>query len=300
MSPAHKRRLAYLLLLITPGLLAVNYVLARMVADTVAPHALAFGRWALAGIVMFALCWREIFDKRAAIAGEWRQFLVFGMLGMWICGAFVYIGALTTQATNIGLLYSISPVLIALVSASYLKERMGVAQAVGVMLALAGVWHVLLKGQWASLAQVRFIVGDLWILAAVLSWTAYALLLKAWPSAFGPAARLALTCAAGALILLPLAIIEAWWFRPLQVSWKAAAYVLTVALLPGVGAYLAHSFMQRELGAGRVGVALYLGPLYTATLAWALLDEPMRGFHWIGVALILPGIFLATRPARNP
>lgn len=298
MTPAHKLRLAYVLLFVTPALWGVNYLVARLAADSIAPHALALGRWVLAGLLLTALSWREIAQHRAAIAREWKQLAVFGLLGMWICGAFVYIGARTTSATNIGLLYAISPVLIALVSTVALKERMAATQAAGVALALAGVLHVVLKGQWAGLARVSWSVGDLWILAAALSWTVYAILLKAWPSAFGPMARLALTCWAGVIILVPFAVVEALWFMPTALTWTSFAYVLAVALFPGFGAYLAYSFMQRELGAARVGVVLYLGPLYAAALAWAVLGEAIRPFHAVGAALILPGIYLATRPAR--
>jgi drug/metabolite transporter (DMT)-like permease len=74
--------------------------------------------------------------------------------------------------------------------------------------------------------------------------------------------------------------------------------MLVVALLPGVAAYLSYAFVQRELGAARAGVVLYLGPLYTALLAWAVLGEAVHAFHFVGAALILPGIFLATRPSH--
>ena len=299
MTPARKLRFAYILLLVTPALWGVNYLVARSAVATVAPHALALGRWTLAAVILTALSWNEISANRAAIRKEGRQLLVFGLLGMWICGAFVYIGARTTSATNIGLLYAISPVLIALVSTFALKERMGLAQASGVALALAGVLHVVLKGQWGALASVEFSVGDLWILTAALSWTIYALLLKAWPTAFGNIARLALTCWAGALILLPFTVIEAMVFMPTVVNLTTFGYMVALALFPGVGAYLSYSFMQRELGAARVGVVLYLGPLYSAGLAWAVLGEAVRPFHFVGAALILPGIFLATRPAAR-
>jgi len=284
------------MILVTPALWGVNYLVARSAVATVAPHALALGRWTLAALILTALARREISAKRAAIRSEGRQLLVFGLLGMWICGAFVYIGARTTSATNIGLLYAISPVLIALVSTFALKERMGWAQISGVALALGGVLHVVLKGQWGALAGLEFTAGDLWILAAALSWTIYALLLKAWPSAFGNTARLALTCWAGVLVLLPFTVVEAL-FMPTAVNLTTLGYMVALAVFPGVGAYLSYSFMQRELGAARVGVVLYLGPLYSAGLAWAVLGEAVRPFHYAGAALILPGIFLATRPA---
>ena len=71
--------------------------------------------------------------------------------------------------------------------------------------------------------------------------------------------------------------------------------MLAAAVIPGAAAYAAYSFMQRTLGAARVGVVLYLGPLYSALVGWAVLGERIEGFHAIGALLILPGIWLSTR-----
>lgn len=297
MTPKHRRQWAYALIFIAPALWSVNYLVARGAAETVAPHALAFGRWLIACMLLAAMSWREIAAHRIAIRREWKQYLVLGALGMWICGAFVYMGARSTVATNIALIYSTSPVMIALLSRFVLKERMGAPQLAGVALAFAGVLHIVLKGRWSAMAQVEFSVGDAWILAATLSWTAYSLLLRAWPSPFGPAARLALIMAGGLVILAPLAAVEALLFMPTRLAWSSFGYMLAVALFPGLGAYLAYSYMQRELGAARVGVVLYLGPIYAATTAWLVLSEPVQTYHWTGAALILPGIYLSTRRA---
>ncbi len=298
MTPEHRKQWAFALLFIAPALWSVNYLVARSAAATVAPHALAFGRWLIAFLLLGAMSWREIAAHPIALRREWKQYLVLGALGMWVCGAFVYIGARTTVATNIALIYSTSPVMIALLSRSMLKERMGALQLSGVALAFAGVLHIVLKGRWGALAGVEFSAGDLWILGATLAWTAYSLLLKAWPSPFGPAARLTLIMGGGLIVLAPPTIVEALYFMPTQISWSSFGYILAVALFPGLGAYLAYSYMQRELGAARVGVVLYLGPIYAAATAWLVLGEPVRAYHWAGAALILPGIYLSTRPAR--
>jgi drug/metabolite transporter (DMT)-like permease len=298
LTPVHRKQWAFALIFIAPAMWSVNYLVARSAATTVAPHALAFGRWLIAFLLLGAMTWREIAAHPIALRREWKQYLVLGTLGMWICGAFVYVGARTTVASNIALIYSTSPVMIALMSRFVLKERMGAPQLTGVALAFAGVLHIVLKGHWSGLAGVEFTVGDAWILLAMLAWTAYSLLLKAWPSPFGPAARLTLIMGGGLVVLVPLTIIEALLFMPTQLSWASFGYVLAVALFPGLGAYLAYSYMQRELGAARVGVVLYLGPIYAAATAWLVLGEPVRNFHWLGAALILPGIYLSTRPAR--
>src|SRR5690606_39635489 len=124
MTPDHRRRLAYLLILATPALWSVNYLVARTAPGVIGPHMLALCRWALAGLLLAALAWPEIRANRAALAREWWQMAILGALGMWICGAFVYIGGKTTSATNISLIYALSPVLIALFSSAVLVERL--------------------------------------------------------------------------------------------------------------------------------------------------------------------------------
>ncbi len=242
----------------------------------------------------------ELRDKRDAIRHEWKQLLVLGALGMWVCGAFVYIGGRTTSAVNIGLLYAASPVLIALASAFWLHERIGLKQMLGVALALAGVLHILLRGDWPALLAFSFNPGDIWVAGAMVCWTVYSLLLRAWPSRFGPLARLTLIAVAGIVVLIPFTVWEAiaWW--PTEWSWRSLALVVAAALLPGAGAYAAYSIMQRELGAARVGVVMYLGPLYSAVLAWAVLGERIEGFHLVGGCLILPGIYPQHAALRPP
>lgn len=288
-------RLAQVLIFVAPALWSVNYLVARWAPGVIAPHALALGRWCLAALILVAFCHREIAEKRGAIAAEWRHLLVLGALGMWICGAFVYIGGRSTTAINIGLIYAATPVLIVFASALFLRERVGLRQGVGVALGLAGVLHVVLRGDWQALAQLRVNTGDAWIAIAVVSWTAYSLLLRAWPSAFSPIARLTLIACGGIIMLVPFTLAEALWWLPSEWSWKSVAIVLAAALLPGAAAYGAYSYMQRALGVARASVVQYLGPLYSAAIAWAVLGEHIEVFHLVGALLILPGIWLSTR-----
>lgn len=288
-------RVAQVLVFVAPALWSVNYLVARWAPGVIAPHALALFRWCVAALLLAAFCHREIAARRSAIVTEWKHLFVLGALGMWVCGAFVYIGGRSTSAINIGLLYAAAPVLIVLASALVLRERVSALQLAGVGLGIAGVLHVLLRGEWSLLLQLHINPGDAWVAVAVLCWAAYSVLLRAWPSAFGPLARLTLIACAGSVVLIPVTIAEALFWLPSEVSWKSLGLVLAAALLPGAGAYAAYSTMQRALGAARVGVVLYLGPLYTAAIAWAVLGERVEVFHGVGALLILPGIWLSTR-----
>jgi drug/metabolite transporter (DMT)-like permease len=296
-TPESRHRLALALLWITPAMWSVNYIVARKAPGVIEPHLLAFARWVLAGALLVALARGELWRERRAVLAAWPQYLVLGALGMLICGAWVYLGARTTTALNIALIYSASPVLIALGAMLWLGEHFSSRQTVGVGVALAGVMHVIVKGQWMALAAVQWTPGDAWIVACMLSWAAYALLLKKWPSSLSSTARLAATCVGGVVALLPFALWELTLPTTPAWSWQATALVVSAALIPGVGAYWAYGFAQKALGASRVASSLYLGPLYAALAAWGVLGEPLGLHHAVGAALILPGIFLVTRKA---
>jgi drug/metabolite transporter (DMT)-like permease len=295
-EPTRRQRLALALLWVVPLVWSSNYLIARAAPGVIAPHSLALARWSLAFVLMLPLAWRGLAKNGAPWwREEWKQLLVLGGLGMWICGAFVYIGGQTTSSANIALVYAATPIAIAGVSALLLHERMRPAQVAGVTLALAGLLFVIARGELRNLLAVRFAVGDLWVLAAGLSWTAYSVLLKAWPSRLGPAERLVAITGGGILVLLPFTALE-WALVPQPpFSAKAAWLVVAAAVLPGIVAYQAYSFMLRELGAGKTALVLYLGPVYAAFTAWALLGEPPQWYHAVGAALILPSIWVATR-----
>ena len=295
MNTAARARFAQVLLWVVPALWSSNYVIARLAHGVITPHLLALGRWTLALAIMLPFVWRGLVRDPDALRQEWRQMGVLGALGMWICGAWVYLGGQGTTATNIALIYAATPVAIAVAGVKLLHERMSLPQRVAVGFALAGVLFVIAKGDLGNLRAVRFSSGDAWIVGAAISWTAYSVLLKRWPSRLDPAARLAAIIAGGIVVLLPFTLLE-WWTVPrLPFGGAALALVVLAAVVPGVFSYTAYSYLQRELGASRTALLLYLAPVYGALNAWLFLGERPGWHHAVGAALILPSIWLATR-----
>jgi drug/metabolite transporter (DMT)-like permease len=292
---ARKLRLASWLIWFVPLLWTVNMVAARIAPGLISPHVLALGRWSLAGLIVGLLSRRELWAQRGYIWQHRGRYIVLGACGMWVCGAWVYLAGQTTLGMNISLIYASSPVLIALGAALWLREPFSKRQALGVAIALTGVVHVVVKGEWSQLSQVQWVAGDLWIVAASMAWAAYALLQKRWATVLSSTAQLAAICLGGVLVLLPFSIWELC--QPETPALGAAAWglIALVALFPGVGAYWIYGWTQRMLGPGRVAMTLYLGPLYSALVAWLLLGESLGWHHVAGGALILSGVAMVAR-----
>lgn len=277
----------------------MNYVVARTAPGIISPHVLALGRWFLAGLILALMAHKELWQARHSTLKAWPQYLVLGSLGMLICGAWVYWAGETTTAINIALIYAASPVIITLGAVIGLKESFSWRQAFGIGLALMGVLHVVVKGQWNALSDVVWVIGDGLVVMAMVAWAAYALLLKKWASPLGSTARLSATCFGGSLVLLPFAVTE--WVATPHAAWSNTASLLVVAaaVFPGVGAYLSYGFCQKTLGASRVAASLYMGPLYGGLVAWLFLNESLGLHHAVGAAMILPGIYLASQRAAT-
>ena len=83
-------QIAYLMLFTAPGMFAVNMLVARWMANEAPPVALAFWRWFGVLLLMLMLRGNQLWQNRHFVLGEWKDLLVLGILGMGICGAFVY------------------------------------------------------------------------------------------------------------------------------------------------------------------------------------------------------------------
>jgi len=294
-----ERQVAYALLLSAPAMFGANMLVARWMADTAPPVALAFWRWFGVLILMLMIRGPKLWQHRHDVLREWKDLVILGALGMGICGAFVYIGAETTTATNIGLLYASAPVMIVVLAWRFYGERLTAIQGLGGLVCLAGVLWIIARGDLNAFRNLKFTVGDLWIMGAVTGWAVYAIMIKYRPSAMGMMTRFTAICMMGTLILAPFYVWETLTIKPMPFTQDGILAIALLVLLPGFGAYQAYAKAQAVLGAASGSLILYLGPVYVAVLAWFFLGETLQSYHLVGAALVMPGIYLANRRPKS-
>lgn len=288
-------RFAEILIWITPAIWSSNYIIARTAVGVVPPNTLAFARWAIALLLMLPLVWRDRQSLVTHAPREWKQLFTFGALGTWICGAFPYIAGHSTSATNIALIYAAAPVGITLAGSYLLKEKLMLRQRLAMVFALSGLLFIISKGDLDVLLNIRFVAGDLWIVVATCAWIGYTILQQWWKTSLTPVQRLFGSTAAGLVILLPFTLIEVVQAAPGWFTGYAFLQMFIAGLVPGLMAYLAYTFMVRQLGATRTALLLYLSPIYAVLAAWLALGEAPHWYHAAGAALVLPSIYLASK-----
>jgi drug/metabolite transporter (DMT)-like permease len=271
---------------------AGNFVLGRAMRGHVPPVGLAFWRWALALAVLLVLYGRRLVAQRDPLLAGWKVVVLLGVLGVGNFNLFVYLGLQHTTATNALLLNAAGPAFIVVLSFLAGMGRPTGRLLVAVALSLFGVLVILSQGRLSTLLELRLNPGDLWVLAAVLSWSLYTVLLGRRPRGVEPMVFLA------ALVLVGTA-----WIAPFY-AWEIARGLRVTPDLPTIGSILyvgvfaslvAYAFWNAgvaQAGASRSGIFMNLMPAFGTLLAVGLLGEPFRLFQAAGIALIVAGVSL--------
>ena len=288
---------AYLLLVVATLSWAGNMIVARALAGLVPPFGLSLMRWSIAFLTVFPFVAREIVGKRAVILRQWRILLLLGLLGLTICNSLGYLGLQWTTAVNAALINSAGPMLTLAAAFLFYRERVQPMQFTGMLVSLAGVLVILLRGDIGSLLHLAVNRGDLAILVGVGTWSIYTVLLRHCPRELSPLALLAVLFFIGGITVLPLHLIESTLGNPLPETPAAFMGYAYVGLFPAVIAFFGWNRGVQVLGANRASLFSHLMPLFSAALAYCFLGERIFDFHLVGGLLIFSGIFLANRRA---
>ena len=105
------------------------------------------------------------------------------------------------------------------------------------------------------------------------------------------------TIVGGTLVLLPFALVQLPHEQP---SWQAVASVVALAVGGTALAQILVFRMLRLHGAARLSLVTYLMPLTAVAYGVVLLDETLSVGMLAGLALILPGVALASGAVRLP
>ena len=275
--------------------MATNSIIAKGGVIHVPPISLAFYRWFFVFLILLPFVASSILENRNYLIKESKQLFFLGFMGCGICGAFPFLAGLTTTVTNIGIIYTSSPIFIILISSIFFKEKIFRLQIVGLALCLLGVFLIIMKGKISLLLSLKFTSGDLWVLGAAIGWALYAIFLLRWKSRFSFFARFCLIAFMGSISLLPFMIVENNFFRITNFDKYFYFWTLFAAFSPGIIAYTIHQKVQKSLGASTTGFILYLFAIYGAFYGIIFFDEKLEVYHYVGAFFVFLGVFFAKK-----
>jgi drug/metabolite transporter (DMT)-like permease len=284
----------YLLLTLTTLSWAGNAVASRLATGHISPMALTTLRWVGVVLLLAPVMTGPVRAAAPILAPLWLRLLAMGALGFTAFNALMYAAAYHTTAVNMVILQGSIPVFVLLGGLLAYGTRIGLLQALGTALTLAGVMAIAARGELAALSSFSFSSGDIWMLLACASYAAYTVLLRHRPPV---SSFVFFSAVAGAALVISIPLLG-YEIATGQVIWpdlRGFAILLYVALFPSL---LSQIFFLRGvelIGPNRAGLFVNLVPVFGAILGVAILGEPFRWYHALGLGLVLGGIWLAER-----
>ena len=275
--------------------MASNLVVARGGVEIVPPISLAFWRWTLVFFILLPFTYEALKKNNRIIKKEYKKLFFLGAMGCGVCGAFPFLAGQTTTVTNMGIIYSSSPIFIILISSIFFNERINLTKIIGLIACLIGVFTIIIKGNFYSLINLNFTTGDLWMLGAAIGWALYSIYLFYWKTSLKIFQRFTLIAFFGAISLLPFYALEEIFFEKTIFHREFFLWIIFAAISPGIIAFTLYTIAQKKLGASLTGFTLYIFTIYGAIYGYFLFEEILENYHLIGTILVFIGIYLAKK-----
>lgn len=286
----------YLLVSATTLFWGANFVLAGPVLADLPPLWAAAVRFLLGAVLMLAIAGMRREDLLGLLRRHARVYLLLGTVGIAAFNLLFFSALQTTSANSAALIMAINPLLTTLLAAAFLGEKATVWHWLALPVALAGVAVVISHGSLGRLEGLTFSRGDLLMLAATLSWALYNILTRRFMPQGSPLAHTSWVMAAGAAVLLVVALGS---HSPVHaVDLKAGAALAVMVVAGTVLAYLFWGMGIARLGAGRTALFINLVPVF-AMLTGAAVGALPSGAQLAGGLLVLGGVAIAMLPSRR-
>jgi len=275
--------------------MASNLIVARGGVEFVPPISLAFWRWLAVFFILLFFTFNSLKKNFKYVKKEYKRIFFIGSMGCGVCGAFPFLAGQTTTITNMGIIYSSSPIFIILISSIFFKEKINLLRVVGLITCLLGVFAIIIKGDINLLINLKFTKGDLWMLASSIGWALYSIYLFYWKTNLMIFERFTLIAFFGAVSLFPFYLIEEIFFIKTVFNSDFYIWVLFAAISPGIIAFTLYTMAQKKLGASITGFTLYIFTVYGAIYGVLLFNEELEHYHYIGTLLVFGGVYLVKR-----
>jgi drug/metabolite transporter (DMT)-like permease len=269
----------------------IPYLLIRVAVRELAPVTLAFGRTAIAALLLVPIA--GLRGELRTLARRWAPILVFTLIEIVVPWFFLARAETRLTSSLTGLLIAAVPLVGAVVTTlTGDREQHGARRWAGLLVGMLGVAAIVgldVHGAGAvPLAEVAIVA---------VCYAVGPIVLARWLSDAPSLGVVAASIALAAILYAPFAAFSLPDELP---GWKVNASVVALAVICTAVAFLVFFQLIAEVGPVRATVITYVNPAVAAVLGVSILGEHLTAGMAAGFALVLAGSVLATAARRPP
>lgn len=277
---------------------AINHTLAKGVMPT---YIKPFGFILLRVIGAAALFWLASIwaPKQKIDRADWLRIFGCAIFGMVINMLMFFKGLQLSTPINSSVMITISPILVFVLSAIFLSEKITWLRTVGILLGFSGALGLILFGSETRQDAPNITLGNILFIVNAASYAIYLVLVKPLTSKYHSFTLMKWFFLIGVIINFPITISEfrevQWTSLPYDVIWKMAFVVIGTTFFT----YLLNVFALKTLKASTIGAFIYLQPLLAISFAMAMGADSLNAVKIISALLVFLGVYLVTKKPKN-
>ena len=236
----------------------------------------------------------EKIDKK-----DWPRIIACACFGMVINMLMFFKGLSLSTPINSSVVITISPVLLLILSAVFLKERITLRKSIGIGLGLAGALVLILFGLKIQPNAPNIPLGNLLFIINATSYSIYLIIVKPLVAKYSSITLMKLFFLFAIVINLPIGYSEFvavdWFNLPFDAIWKLAFVVVGTTFLT----YLFNIYALKQLSPSTIGAFIYLQPVLAVLFAVLVGADTLTPLRILAAALIFLGVYLSSRKSRR-
>jgi|HigsolmetaAR202D_1030399.scaffolds.fasta_scaffold30921_1 DME family drug/metabolite transporter len=259
---------------------------------------IGFFRLMFASPALLLTCWLLLGKRMFQIS--LRDLGLMALMGVMMALYQVcYFASIAYVGVSIAVLVTLctAPVMVALLAAFFLKERLGGMVLLALVCAIAGTTMLVWVEPGTASQNSNTLMGVLLALGSALGYAVLTLVSRSLSGHYHPIQPISIGFSAGALMLLPFALANG-----LVSTYPGEAWLLLVymGLVPTALAYILFLTGIRYTTATVASILTLIEPLTSTLLAWYLFGEQFSQYGWFGALLLLSAIGLLYKGSDQP
>lgn len=283
-------------------LAAVIYGVTFTIAKNVMPiYIKPYGFIVLRVIGATLLFWlSSFFIKREKIALKDYAIIFFAAIfGIAINMLAFFKGLDYTTPINASVIMVVTPILVLILSAIILKEKITNRKVIGVFIGLIGAIVLIAYGQGLHLDNSNIELGNLLVFLNAASYSLYLIIVKKLTEKYHPITFAKWLYLFGFFLVLPfgyhdLTMVE-WHSLPTDIIYKIGFVVVFATFFT----YLFNLLAIRKLKPTTVSVFIYLQPVIATIYALFMKSDTLNDVKIIAAIFIFTGVYIVSKPATN-
>lgn len=203
-------------------------------------------------------------------------------------------GLSLTSPISAAVIMVTTPIIVLILSAIIIKEKMKFRKIIGILLGLFGTGFLILYGKSIGNAS-NAILGNFLVFVNAVSYGFYLIVVKKLMDKYNAFTFVKWIYAFGLLMVLPFGWSEYqeihWATIPTYILWEIGFVVLFTTFFT----YLFNLISMRELKPTTVAVFIYLQPLFATIFAIGLGKDELTLVKMVSAGLIFFGVYLVTQ-----